>query len=222
MQINKIKSVTIQDAVYEELVQAIISGRIKPGEKITLDQMSKSLDVSIMPVREAIRRLEERKFVKIERNRKIVVAELSKEKFEQIAEIRLILEAHAAEKASRTRSDDSINQLEEAHRQYSQSDTVEDLLKFNNNFHNIIYREAKLPLLNEIINSMWDMVLPYFCLDLREVLKEPKAWEQFKLNTNKFHEGMLEGMRRRDAEVVKNWLVQDITKAAKRIGEQLS
>ncbi len=68
--LKKLKSVTIQDAVYEELVQAIISGRIKPGEKITLEAIAKDLDVSIMPVREAMRRLEERKFVTIQRNRK--------------------------------------------------------------------------------------------------------------------------------------------------------
>ncbi len=222
MLLKKLRSVTLQDAVYEELVQAIISGRVKPGEKITLEQMASDLDVSIMPVREAIRRLEARKFVTIERNKRIKVAELSKELFEQIAEIRLILETHAAEKASSMRSNESLENLEEAHRRYSHSEEIEDLLKYNNDFHSIIYREAKLPLLTEIINSMWDMVLPYFCLDLREVRKEPNAWDKFKMHTYKFHEGMLDGMRRKDPETVKNWLVQDITKAANRIGKNLN
>jgi DNA-binding GntR family transcriptional regulator len=219
MLLKKLKSVTLQDAVYDELVQAIISGRIKPGEKITLEQMAKDLDVSIMPVREAIRRLEARKFVTIGKNKRIIATELSNEKIEQIAEIRLILESYAAEKASRIRSDDSINKLEEVHHRYIQSEDIEDLLKYNNDFHSIIYREAKLPLLTDFINSMWDMVLPYFCLDLKEVRKEPKTWKQFKTQTYKFHEGMLDGMKRKDAEAVKNWLVQDITKAANRIGK---
>ena len=222
MLLKKLRSVTLQDAVYEELVQAIISGRVKPGEKITLERVASDLDVSIMPVREAIRRLEARKFVTIERNKRIKVAELSKELFEQIAEIRLILETHAAEKASRLRSNKSLDNLEEAHRGYFESEEIEDLLKFNNEFHSIIYCEAKLPLLTETINSMWDMVLPYFCLDLREVLKEPKAWNKFKMDTYKFHEGMLDGMRRKDPEAVKNWLAQDITKAANRISKNLN
>lgn len=221
MFLKKLQSVTLQDAVYEELVRAIISGRIRPGSKITLDQVAKDLDVSIMPVREAMRRLEARKFVKIERNKRIVAAELSKEKFKQIVEIRLILETHAAKKAGRHRTDDSIRKLEEAHHLYSQSEAIEDLLKYNSDFHSIIYHEAKLPLLTDIINSVWDMVLPYFCLDLKEILKKPQAWKKFKMQTYKIHEGMLAGMRRKDSKEVKKWLIEDITQAASRIQDQL-
>jgi hypothetical protein len=42
------------------------------------------------------------------------------------------------------------------------------------------------------------------------------------MDTYKFHEGMLDGMRRKDPEAVKNWLAQDITKAANRISKNLN
>ena len=217
MALEAIKATTIQDSVHEQLMKAIMEGEIAPGERVTMEGLAKQLNVSIMPVREALRRLEANKFVTIERNKRIIVTGLSKENFEQIFQIRLILETHAAVMAGRNRSDDSIKKLEEAHHRYIQGETIEDQLKANSDFHGIIYREAKLPMLSEIIGSVWDKVVPYFYIDI----KESKDWDPYKKDTDKFHEGMLAGMRRKDPEEVKKWLIKDITQAANRIMGEL-
>ena len=79
MKLKVIESETLQESVYNALVDAILSGRIAPGERITLESIAKQLNVSIMPVREAVRRLQARDFVSVERNRRITVRELSPE-----------------------------------------------------------------------------------------------------------------------------------------------
>jgi len=217
MVLEAIKTTTIQNSVHEQLVKAIREGKIAPGERITMEGLAKQLNVSVMPVREALRKLEANKLVTIESNRRITVTGLSKENFEQIFQIRLILETHAAVLAARNRSDDSIKKLKEAHHRYIQGETIEDLLKANSDFHGIIYHEAKLPMLSEIVGSVWDKVFPYFYIDINE----SKDWVHYKKDTEKFHEAMLIGMRRKDPEDVKKWLIKDITEAANRIMREL-
>ena len=56
------------ERVYRELRSRIISGRYVAGYRIVLDQVARELDVSPVPVREAIRRLEAEKLVTFTRN----------------------------------------------------------------------------------------------------------------------------------------------------------
>ncbi len=53
-----IASKTKNVAVYKKLRQAIIKGKLKPGQKIVMADLAKSFGLSETPVREAIRRLE--------------------------------------------------------------------------------------------------------------------------------------------------------------------
>ena len=101
----------MQDAVYDELLQAIISGQIEPGEKITIEQIAKHVNTSEMPVRGALAKLEARGIVTISNKRKIIVSELSVKSIEQIYEIRLLLECYAVKKASELRSDETLEKL---------------------------------------------------------------------------------------------------------------
>ena len=98
-EIKTIKSPTVQKAVYEELIDALLSGRIAPGEKITIEGLAKSMGVSIMPVRAALQKLEGENFITVGKNRRIIVTELTSENLVELLEIRLVLECYAAEKA---------------------------------------------------------------------------------------------------------------------------
>ena len=51
MDIKPIESETIQDKVYVELMRAILSGRVPPGERLTIEGVAKMMNVSLMPVR---------------------------------------------------------------------------------------------------------------------------------------------------------------------------
>ena len=62
MKLNKIESKTLRQKVYELLKEKIITAEILPGQKISLRNLAEMLDVSLMPVREALWGLFRRNF----------------------------------------------------------------------------------------------------------------------------------------------------------------
>lgn len=208
MEIKSIQSSTLQEIVYGEILQAIVSGAIPPGEKITLDRLAKKMNVSIMPVREAIRKLEAGNFVSIQKNRRIVVKKLSAENVNEILEIRLILECLAAKKASKICSEESLKQLETIHYKIAHSRNEESYLRLHREFHRVIYKEAKMPILLEIIDVLWERISPYVLMVLRE--DKLRTANIFLKN----HAGILEGMKRRNTGKVCKWLKNDLIDAA--------
>ena len=108
MDIKPIRSSRIQDNVYEQLMEA--------GQRITMEGLANIMDVSIMPVRVALQKLEVGGFVTIGKNRRIHISELSPDNLIEILEVRLLLECYAAEKACKTRSEETLKRLEKLHR----------------------------------------------------------------------------------------------------------
>jgi DNA-binding GntR family transcriptional regulator len=211
MELKAIQTSTLQEAVYDELVSAILSGKIAPGERITLEKIARQLNVSIMPVREALRRLEAGGFVSIEKNKRIAVRELSSETLKEILEVRLILESVAIEKATKIRNEETISRLEELMKPLQVAENEEKILEANKEFHFTIYRQANMPILMEVITWLWERVSPY----LHILIRTEKDWNRD--NIIKIHAGMLEGMRHRNSAEVCKWLRLDLTEAAELI-----
>ncbi len=215
MDIKNIRSSTIQNTVYEELLDAILSGRITPGEKITIEGLAKLMGVSLMPVRVALQKLEAENFITIGKNRRITVTELSPENLLELLKIRLMLECYAAEKACKIRSEDSLIQLERLNEQCANAKDANAYLQANKEFHRIIYSQAKMPMLEEIINSLWRRVSLY----LHILLRYEEDFKAGDFNTN--HVGMLKAMRNRDSKAIRKWLTKDLIEAAKLVKRRL-
>jgi len=215
MEIRTIKSPSIQKAVYEELIDALLSGRIAPGEKITIAGLAKSMGVSFMPVRGALQKLEAENFITVGANRRIIVTELTSENLLELLEIRLILECHAAEKACKIRSDGSLVQLEKLNEQCTHAKDADAFLRANKEFHRMIYAQAKMPMLDEIINSLWRRFSPY----LRILLSYEEDFIASNFNVN--HIGVLKALRNKDQKAIKKWLTKDLSDAARYIARRL-
>ena len=68
-----------------------------------------------------------------------------------------------------------------------------------------------MPILLEVIDSLWERVSPY----LHILLRTERDWKREEFI--RIHNGMLEGMRRRDSKEVLRWLRKDLTDAADRV-----
>ena len=212
---KRIKSMTLQDGIHRELIDDIVSGIIKPGTKLTMSSLAKEFGVSIMPVREALMRLEAEAFITIERNSKIYVNELTTTNLKNILEARLLNEIYLAEKASLRRSDESLKKIEEAFESIAHTDSIEDYLKANRHFHNTIYEKAGVPVIYEFVKSLEVRVSPY----LHILFKESREWNAPKWVRN--HEGMLRGIEKKDPALVRKWLETDLRGAAERVSNML-
>lgn len=83
------------DLIYDVLIQGISEGRYVPGEHLVISQISKQNNVSDIPVREAIRRLESEGYVRVMANQGAIVADFSPQHIVEIFRIKAVLEAYA-------------------------------------------------------------------------------------------------------------------------------
>jgi DNA-binding GntR family transcriptional regulator len=86
----------MNQTAYESIRSKIIEGSFKPGEALPEESLSRKLNVSRTPVREALIRLQSEGLVKIIRNRGAFVREISFKDIAEIFEMRILLEGYAS------------------------------------------------------------------------------------------------------------------------------
>lgn len=203
---------TLQQRVYDALFQAIVSGRIRPGTRMTAKEISRRLKVSVMPVREALSRLEATGFVATQKKKGTLVKGLSKKNLEEITTIRMTLETLAAKKACAVRSEQTLDRLDALMQEYVSTVEAEEFLRVNREFHHTLYQDAEMPMLRQLIVGLWDRISPYlhlYVLTIEDLVLERKP-------SAVCHEGMVDGMRRKDATAVVKWLEADVQRCFQR------
>lgn len=108
---EKVRAKSLVDVVAERLEQAIISGQLEPGAKVSEQGLAASLGVSRGPLREAISRLEGRKLLERTPNIGVRVAQFSLKALNEILQVREALECLACSLAARTMPDAEITAL---------------------------------------------------------------------------------------------------------------
>ncbi|SLN56380.1 GntR family transcriptional regulator [Roseisalinus antarcticus] len=88
------------DQVYEQIIDILIGGELRPGDVIVERKMADRLNASRTPVREALGRLEAERMVLRQPGRGVTVAPFSTEAFVEVLNIRQLLEAEAARLAA--------------------------------------------------------------------------------------------------------------------------
>jgi len=146
------------DHAYRALRQAILSGELEEGARLTETALGESLGVSRTPVREALNRLSLEGLVDREGGRAARVAAFPEDDVEQIFQIRMLLEGYAARRAAihRTREDvDELRALAEAMEARTPPRSDEDfeaLSEANRRFHATIMRAARAQRLESLLS----------------------------------------------------------------------
>ena len=74
---------TLEELAYRHIRQALVAGRLAPGERIVASAVAQAAGISRIPVMQALRRLESEGFVRINPHKDVVVAGLSPEEFRE-------------------------------------------------------------------------------------------------------------------------------------------
>lgn len=206
--IKRLPLPTRQEVVYRELEKEIVTGRLIPGQRLVAEEIANYMNVSPIPVREALGRLEARGFISNRPQRGSRVNQLSRDNLIEIMEIRLYLELLASKQAAVRRTEDTLKHLKTLHKAYTlarKGDDAENLLSINKEFHYTIYQAANKPILMDMINQLWDRISPYNHIFFRQSEKpNPTAGI-------KYHKNIIEGMSRGDPEETCKWLKTDLT-----------
>ncbi|MDH6227306.1 MULTISPECIES: GntR family transcriptional regulator [Streptomyces] len=97
---------SLREQIREHIVEGIVSGRWKPGERIVERRIATELEVSQTPVREALRELESLRLIESAPNKGVRVRSLTAADLEESYPVRAGLEAIAAELAAERLADD--------------------------------------------------------------------------------------------------------------------
>jgi DNA-binding GntR family transcriptional regulator len=144
------------EAVYAELRQRILSGRLPPGASINQEQVATDLGVSTTPVREALRRLEAEGLVTAFAHREVVVSRLDPAELSAIYEVRETLDALAVSLAAERHTGDDAAQITEAMARVAAGADGDDAVEVNRRFHAAVYTASHNPVLIELLDSLWD------------------------------------------------------------------
>lgn len=90
-----LRASTLRENVAELLIEAILSGKFRPGDRLNESALSRQLQVSRAPIREALHRIEEQGLVVNHSRRGMFVVNLSEEDVHKINALRVVLEAEA-------------------------------------------------------------------------------------------------------------------------------
>ena len=136
----------LREVVFKTLRRGILTGELKPGERLMEIHLANRLGVSRTPVREAFRQLEADGLIENIPNRGAFVTGLSRRDISDLFDLRALFEIQAVEWAIRRMTDEDIDALRETvefMEFYTLKEDVEKVMSFNSQFHNIIYAGTK-------------------------------------------------------------------------------
>lgn len=150
---------THKDRLYLELRQALMYGEFAPGLTVTVRSLSERLQAGIMPVRDAVQRLVAERALELRPSGRLRVPSLSTDEVVDLFDLRLVLESHAARRAARQSSPESIADARAAMVRLESAESEgmagASLLAANFRFHFSIYAAAGSMQLTRMIEGLW-------------------------------------------------------------------
>lgn len=212
----KLQRNTLNDEVYEQLKQALMTGRIAPGSTMTIRSLAASFGISPMPVREALRRLVAEHVMVLLPNRSVSLPIITRERFREITRIRSSLEGLAAEEATPLIGPEQIRRMTMINDEMEQPGATMQLefLERNREFHFCLYQNSRLPILVKIIESLWLQIGPLLTIQ-QGAFTSPQSIVQTQ------HRRLLRALKKHDAAEARAAVVSDIEDAAKVIAANL-
>lgn len=153
----------LREVVYQRLKRAIIEGQLCPGERLVETKLAQLLGVSRVPIREAIRRLEQEQLV-TSSGKGMVVSSLTRESIEQVYAVRATLEALgcrlAAARVQRADADQLREILERSRRAVEKND-LKSLTACDVEFHTALIALSANATLIKVLDQLRDSVLRF-------------------------------------------------------------
>jgi DNA-binding GntR family transcriptional regulator len=164
---------SLKDRTVEVLTDAILSGKIKPGERLNESQLARDLQVSRAPVREALQQLQEQSLIINVPRRGMFVVSLDDDDIQKINSLRVVLEAEALRLARKNLTPQRDKKLEQL------LTTMENMeptptkisMRVDFEFHRTIWSFSGNEYLEKMLSSL---TAPLFAHSVRTLLRSEK------------------------------------------------
>ncbi len=155
---------TLPNRVYLIMEEAILQGKIKPGERLIEEELARALGVSRAPIREAMRMMQRDGLIVAVPRKGTFVNSISREDIEEIYEVAGVLEGLAVRLFCQRATDDELAELRDIYEQMEGQSRSEDLAtyrKLNRDFHEYLIKGSRNKKIKEIY-SMFQKQISWF------------------------------------------------------------
>ena len=164
LQLGMDEFLPLRDVVFNTLRQAILTGELKPGERLMEIHLANRLGVSRTPIREAIRKLELEGLVTMIPRRGAEVAQITEKSMKDVLEVRRTLDALSAELACERISPEEEEALKKACQNFEEAVKTKDtkaIAKADVAIHDIIAAATGNQRLIQLINNLAEQMYRY-------------------------------------------------------------
>jgi DNA-binding GntR family transcriptional regulator len=194
---------TAQAAVAARLRRAVLSGELPAGSRLLQAQLAEEMHTSTTPVREAMRELVGEGLIDLDPHRGVVVHECNRDEFDEVYQLRTILEPVAIDATVANISAAELAEAERLADRMQQEHDVAEWVILNSAFHALLAEASRLPILTAILQRLQNLSTLYVATALQP---HPDRIA----DANDEHRAILDACRMRDAELMKKIELQHL------------
>lgn len=218
---------TLSDHVHETLSEMLLSGALRPRDRLSLRDLAERLDVSMMPVREAVNRLAASGALEVTPKRAVMVPLMTAAQFADLTMVRMLNEGQAARLAAERGSPAEIAEVTALAEQF---DRVLDhaygsarAVAANKDLHFALYRASGSAVLMEVITALWLKAGPIINFDIG-VRADPAGEDEMTRarghHSRQHHRMLCDALAARDGAAAAHAISEDIRTASELIRAQ--
>jgi DNA-binding GntR family transcriptional regulator len=216
--LNEINTKPLRESIADSIRESIITGKLKPGERLLEVNIAKILGVSRTPAREAFLQLDTEGFLEILPRKGAVVSSLSAKDAEELYSVRSVLEGLAARLSIPNISDEIIdelillnNKIESASK--GKVNNPKMVIEINHRFHDIINKDSRNEKLCQMIELLRKQTMRYNQIYLSFIHYLQRSIEQ--------HKEIIEALELRDADLAEKVMRKHVESAGDALCEYI-
>lgn len=151
------KHLTLREKILENIRDAIVSGALKGGSRVSEPELAERYGISRTPIREAFRQLESEGYLTVIPRRGAVVSEFSPKDVEEFYAIKSIMEGYAARRACENLSEKDLDRLQAINDKLgdlAKAGDIKHFFKIHSDFHELFIKAANNEKLHELIAGL--------------------------------------------------------------------
>ena len=174
----------LRDVVFKKLRKAILTGNLKPGERLMEIHLAEKLGVSRTPIREAIRKLELEGLVQMIPRRGAVVTEITEKSMKDVLEVRRALDVLSVELACDRITGEEKEMLRKACQDFedaTKTGNLKEIAEQDVAFHDIIVEATRNSKLIQILHNLSEQMFRYRFEYIKDTSNYEKLVEEHRL-----------------------------------------
>ena len=199
---------SLKDRVYQNIKFQIIIGVLKPGTRLPEEELSKAMNISRAPIREAFNRLEKEGFVTVIPRKGAAVSKVTAQAIEDLFEIRETLESLAVKKSKGKISIEELEEVGNGFKKFINKPTNTEnciqYLSLDKKFHDLLSQNCSNKKLIELLANLQEQIHWLRNISLRRTTFSGSVRE---------HLAIIEALKRNDEKLITKALLLHLERA---------